>query len=566
MRRRVAIAGALLLTGVAAWLGAQALAPVKPASELMPSGALFYVEARDFAKLVSGWDSSPEKKAWLESANYQSWTRSHLSVRLAEVRKSYAEAAEVAEDAPFLDGVAGQESAVAFYNIGKLEFLYITRLESARFAGSVLGKIKQKFEARQAAGHDYFVLSKGENTIAFALVDDRLLLATREDLISSSLRLLAGEKIGSLREERWFDDALGKAPAGEVPDIRFVADLDRTTKTHQFRSYWVQRNGEDVRQFASEVADLKLNTADIRERRVFVRRETQQEGLEKFEPAVDDVLRYATPDAGFTQAVAKPDPAMVARVLSEKLFGRNTSTAQSERNKMAPGAASGTEAGGEDDYETRIDAPVVTETFTNTFAPLDELAKNTDALMQTAMVHAGPGEVLPGLESAVALHGIADWKPEDVKRTLSDVAGSLWSVGPRGLQWVDRTGFSELNSVSPLRFALDGRVLVISASPELMTRMLAGRRKTVGSPTGASYMATLRYGQELPGFARIMRLMDFPSMPQGQQQQQQDAREPLFFSENILSLASSLARLDSASMTSRDTGALVTESVIYKKK
>ncbi|HEY3738304.1 MAG TPA: hypothetical protein VGL53_00595 [Bryobacteraceae bacterium] len=563
MRRRIAIGAASLLTGIAAWLGAQALAPVKPASELMPSGALFYVEAHDFAKLVSAWDSSPEQKAWLESANYQSWTRSHLAVRLADVRKSYAEAAEVAEDAPFLDGVAGQESAVAFYNIGKLEFLYITRLESARFAGSVLGKIKQKFEARKAAGHDYFVLSKGESTIAFALVDDRLLLATREDLISSSLRLLAGEKIGALREERWFDDALAKAPTGEVPDIRFVADLDRTTKTHQFRSYWVHRNVDEVRQFASEVADLKLNTSDIHERRVFVRRETQQEGLEKFEPAVDDVLRYATPDAGFTQAIARPDAGLVASLLGEKLFGHTKSTGQSDRVKFAPGAAVGSEAGGEDDYETRVDAPVVAETLTNTFAPLDDLAKNTDALMQAGISRSGTGEVLPGLDSAVALHGIADWKPEDVKRTLGDVASSLWSVGPRGLQWMDRNGVSELNSVSPLRFTIDGRVLVISTSPELMTHMLAGRRKTVGSPAGASYTATLRYGQELPGFARMMRLMDYPSLPQGQQQ---DAREPLFFSENMLSLMSSLGRLDSAAITSRDTGTLVTESVVYRKK
>ena len=80
----------------------------------MPAGALFYMEARNFSKIVSDWDASPEKKTWLESASYQSYLRSHLLTRLTEARKSYAEAAGVPEDAPLLQGIAGDESALAF--------------------------------------------------------------------------------------------------------------------------------------------------------------------------------------------------------------------------------------------------------------------------------------------------------------------------------------------------------------------------------------------------------------------------------------------------------------------
>ena len=62
----------------------------------------------------------------------------------------------------------------------------------------------------------------------------------------------------------------------------------------------------------------------------------------------------------------------------------------------------------------------------------------------------------------------------------------------------------------------------------------------------------------------MMRLMDFPSIPQGQPAD--TAREPLFFSENLGSLAAAMTRLDSVSITTHDTGAIVTEAIVYRKK
>ena len=557
MKKRLAILGCALLVSVTAWLGAQALAPVRQASELMPAGALFYLEASNFSKLVSEWDASPEKKAWLKSANYAVYSRSHLMTRLDEARKAFTGMAGIAEDAPLLAGIAGGESAIAFYNISKLEFLYIAHISTARFADSALGKVKQRFESRQAGGRDYFVKTNGENTIAFAIVDNRLILATREDLVANALQLLAGEKLSTLRQERWFDEALGKAPAGE-PDVRFVADLDRSTRTHQFLAYWVQRNGEEIRQFAWEVADLRFDNAGVKEDRVFWRREAQ-ESLKDSEPAVADLLRYAGTDAGFHQAIAKPAAAEVSQLLAEKLFGHARAMEHAYKMKEAPNAPGGAYQDGEDDYETHIDSAVSREAAVDSFAPLDTLAANTDALLQTGGSRAG--SVLVGLDSAVALHGMAPWKSEDVKRVLGQVAGAEWSVAAGSLQWADRSGVTALNSVTPLQFTIDGRVLVISTSPDWMARVLAVR--AAASTQGASYTAVFRHAQELPNFQRMMKMIDFPSIPQGGQA---DTREPEFFSESIGSLAAAFGRLDSVSVTAHDTGTMVTESVIYRKK
>ena len=537
-----------LLTGVAAWLGAQALTAVKPSAELMPAGALLYVEARDFGKLVSDWDASPEKKAWVASANYQSFMRSHLLTRLVEARKGFTDAAGLAEDAPMLAGVAGGESAVGFYHIGKLEFLYITRLPAARFADSALGKVKQKFEPRKAGGRDYFVQTKGENTIAFAVVDDRLILATREDLIASSLRLLAGEKVLTLRDERWFADALGKAPGSGAHDVRFVADLERTAKTPQFRSYWIHQNVSEVRQFASEVADLKFGASEVREDRVLLRRKAQEEVTEG---AISGLMRYALPDAGFSQAFAKP--ANVAELLAQKLFGHGQALERQYQTKAAPDAPEGPSLLGEDDYETRVDTAKLSEASVDAYAPLEALAANTDAVLQTGSGRSSG--VLPTADTVVVLHGVTPWKATDVKRILAGIAAAVWSAS----DWVDGDGYSELASAAtPLRFAVNGNLLVVSASPEWMTRVMAGR---ASSSSGASYWASLKFAQESGGYARMMRLIDFPAIPQGAGE-----REPLFFSENAASLVAAFTRLDSIAVTAHDTGAMVTEAIVYRKK
>ena len=49
---------------------------------MMPGGALLYLEAPDFGKLLREWDSSKVKADWLESTNYEVFSRSNLFTKL----------------------------------------------------------------------------------------------------------------------------------------------------------------------------------------------------------------------------------------------------------------------------------------------------------------------------------------------------------------------------------------------------------------------------------------------------------------------------------------------------
>src|SRR5581483_3636546 len=96
----VATAGALLQ---------QAAQPAPSASTtaLLPGGAALVLHAKDLASLVSDWNGSVEKAAWLRSSNYEAFSRSRLFLRLTDAYDEFATAAGIPPDMALLSDVAG---------------------------------------------------------------------------------------------------------------------------------------------------------------------------------------------------------------------------------------------------------------------------------------------------------------------------------------------------------------------------------------------------------------------------------------------------------------------------
>src|SRR5579871_411761 len=113
------------------WVFAQtpAASPVD-LSRLVPAGPLLYLEAKDFGALLSDWNGSAVKKLWLDSDNFQVFSRSRLYLKLQQAQTEFSAAAGVPPDMDLLANIAGTQSALAIYDIGTLEIVYITRLSS----------------------------------------------------------------------------------------------------------------------------------------------------------------------------------------------------------------------------------------------------------------------------------------------------------------------------------------------------------------------------------------------------------------------------------------------------
>src|SRR6202048_2735884 len=117
----------VLIAAIGAGLGwgpSRATDPSKPQlSHFVPAGALLYLQAKDFSALLADWDKSPEKQEWVKSNNYEVFSRSRLFLRLKDALAEFSSAAGMPANSELVRQIAGKESAVALFDIGKLQFL-----------------------------------------------------------------------------------------------------------------------------------------------------------------------------------------------------------------------------------------------------------------------------------------------------------------------------------------------------------------------------------------------------------------------------------------------------------
>src|SRR4051812_7659728 len=194
MMKRTTILGLFIfgatLAGV--WAAAQvALAPPS-LSKWMPGGALLYLESSDFATQLRDWNRSDVQTKWLASKNHEQFMTTRLALKLQDAYKEFAGAAGFTPDLTALETFAGTDSALAVYDIGRLDLIYISRLPAAQLAQNALTGARSGYQSRNAAGQSYFVRQSAGRTAAFAVAGDYVVVSTREDLLTQALELIRG--------------------------------------------------------------------------------------------------------------------------------------------------------------------------------------------------------------------------------------------------------------------------------------------------------------------------------------------------------------------------------------
>ena len=341
MKRRLWISVCLLLVcGAVLAVGALegALKPTPELPSLLPEGALMSIEARDFGSLLHDWNTSEEKRAWIVSDNHAAFSNSRLFERLSKAQDEFAAAAGLPDGEDLLEKVAGKQSCLGLYDIGNLEFVYVTRLDQQSIENSPLWQTRSKFEQRNEAGTNFYVHKDAQSSrvAAFASRDGWLILGTREDLVAGVLDRLAGKAAQNLAGESWFVEAVKQAK-GERGDLRMVLNLEKIVPSPYFRSYWVQRNVTEMKQYSSAVSDLYRSSQSYREERVLVRRA----GLAAASHGdVRGLAAIAPDDAAFYAAQASPDAESLLRSLRDNLLEAKTER-QAASYTIAPAAAGG---------------------------------------------------------------------------------------------------------------------------------------------------------------------------------------------------------------------------------
>ncbi len=555
----------IALTAAAAMGAFFQVQSVRTAADFIPAGALLTVETKDFASIVREWNASPEKAAWIGSANFASFSRSNLYLKLESARAEFAEAAGVPLAAPMIETVAGGESALAIYDIGRLQFLYITRLPSGGAIETALEQNRARFSPRLVAGHTFYVRTDtaSRRVAAFATANGWLILATREDLIAGALALVAAQSgAESVNRERWYQQAA--AASQGRGDLRLVIDLNRVARTPHFRTYWIQRNAAELRAYASAVVDLHRSSGEIREERVLLRSESR----DAVSVPLGQLMRLAPPAAGLIRTWARPAARDAAALLEHKVLAPKASN--SPPSKFAPSVElSDSGAGTEADLEIRISEPPFASRETAFISePVTRLLESAriEAMMHSESSRLLPDGVFVDTETAIAVQAESDWNGEAVRAALLNSIQSLWSTSRIGLSWSPRgqgrTAYHDLGSLARVAVYVAGRTLIVTNSPAYLESMLS-RIATADSGLTATYAARFDHAREHPNYVRMMSLIDHPFIDT-QAQPGSSPREPQFFSENVADLSKTLSRIESASIVARERGAAVHETVTYR--
>lgn len=568
MKRTVGllILGVLGLGG--AWAGYQVASPPPPSvrlSRYVPSGSLLYLQAEDFSSLLGDWNASPKKRDWLQSDNYEVFSKSRLFLRLQEAGGQFAAAAGVPPDLKFLGEMAGSQSVLALYDIGKLQFLYITRRAPARSVQSQLWQTRSKFETRTAGSATFYIRRdpQSEREVAFAVNGDYLLLATREDLIAGALQLMQGSNNPTIEAEPWWSGST--SAAGQEGVLRMVLNLDKIVPSPYFRSYWIQQNVTDLRQYTAAVSDIFRSAREYREERVLMKRPVADGNAPTTldASAVADLVRLVPPENGIYEVQASPSVDMSYRLLDSKILSPHAGRAAAEQTVPQVQLTSG-ETGDSADMETRIDeAPAAQNAaITDAGEPLKKLllAAPVRAVLDVQATEPDADGVFVKTHSGVALLAGSDWNEAAVHSALIDIAGPALTASGLGMTWQAKSGYEQLDGLWSLAVAVRGRYLLISDDPALLGSMLGNvDQRIVAQP--AIFIAGFNHARERNNFERLTALLDRSNA--GLRVTSAVGHAPQFFSGNVASLSSNLAGVSSETIVVHDAGENIGQTVTY---
>ena len=546
----------------------QVAPPAAPAttrlSRYFPPGALLYLQAKDFSALLNNWNASQQKSTWLASDDYEMFSRSRLFLRLRDASDQFSAAAGLPLDMKFTEQMAGTQSALALYDIGNLQFLYITRRAEATSMESGLWQTRSRLETRSAGGVTFYVRSEPQTSkvVAFALSGDYLLLATREDLIANALQLMQGSQNPSMETEPWWLDSV--AGAGTEGDLRMVLNLEKIVPSPYFRSYWVQQNISEMKQYRTAVSDLFRSDQGFREERVLLRNPVAGGTPAADSDAVSDLARLVPPDAGFYEVQVSPSSDDAYGVLENEILARHAGSGVVTQDAPRIQLTSG-ETGSPSDLETRIDeAPAQVAPLT-----ANEAATSLKGLLAKAPVRAmlrvhssemDEGGVFVRMHSAIAFRGDSNWSETEVRTTLVNVIGAGLTAGGLGLSWQTRAGYEKLDGLWALAVAVQGRYLLISDDEALLNAMLGGLNQPVTSEP-AAFVAGFNHGRERRNLSRLAEELDQPDASTSNLRGSE--RAPQFFSGNVASLSETMARISAETIVIHDDGRRVTQTVSY---
>jgi hypothetical protein len=354
-----------------------------------------------------------------------------------------------------------------------------------------------------------------------------------------------------------------------------VLNLERIVPSPYFRSYWVQRNITDMKQYRAAICDLRRGSQQYTEDRVLLRKTA---GGGNSQGGVEPLLALAPSDAVFTSAQVSPGVDRVITELRENEL--ELKMTQQETVWSAPASAPRENAGNAGLLEERIDAAPVLVKQTDPYQPLRALLNDMQpsAMLETYTTRSESDAMFVGVDRAIVLEAPSSWNQEAVGAALAVAIRPGLTVSQLGLGWVSHSGeagnYAMLEGPVSLAMAVRDHRLFLTTSAPLMQALL--KREGAGVSQAASsvtYAAIFHHSpKEREAFQKIALRLDAAghisatSRADAANDSPGDAsgQAPSFFTGNVVSLSRMFADVASERVEERDEGSEVKQRVVYE--
>ncbi len=276
MKLKILISLFLLIFGLFVYAqvsgGTEKFSPAKD----FPKGALVYVQIADLPKLFELWNESELKKKHEKSVNFAEFKNRHLALKILERWSEFDDAFSMPFELEALQNIGETKSALAIYDIGKLEFVFISRMSEEKILASYFFQNQTGFEENELENGEVFYQKEIEvdrgrqkQKLLFMNFKGRLIMATNEALFFRTLAVLKGKsKDGSLADEFEFKTLAEKT---ETHLANVWVNQAKLNNDWYFRHYWLMNNFEELKEIRAGMFGFELRENQIIERRIFLK-------------------------------------------------------------------------------------------------------------------------------------------------------------------------------------------------------------------------------------------------------------------------------------------------------
>lgn len=569
-----------------------------PLAADLPRGALLYAQFSDLPALIKRWDESKLKERYLASTNFQQFQSRHLALKLIERWEEFNNALGFPLDALALGQAAENRAALAVYDIGRLEMVFIAPIGEERLAATKFFQNVDQFEETQLAGGTVYYSREVEadrgrrqQKFAFASLRGRLVVATSEPLLLRTLANIGGRA----KNDRLSDDTAFKTLSAEVKPhfLTIWMNQSKLNDDWYFKHYWIMRNVEQLKNIRACVLDLELQEGRWIEHRNFLL--TGQTTVKSsFIPAAaaQRILAFIPDDAPYFKLHALDEAVGAASLVRDTFMDRLPDEGKTagpgwkwqsfDDSDFYPANDGGTSGYGgyyslDPSFDSLIDDPIDAKVEDENELAHARLRRDTErkfvdglrASIEAARPSYGATAASPHSSTSplfvefrrgavLTLQSPNDFSRQAFESAISGLtesrlmitgsgAGLNWADGLCGAQPPQQCRLLTLPMLGwTLCYALRGPDLVLANSPEMMKAMLDGSSASRSVDANSSLpfhdLTVIRFDRREQAFDSLMRKLDAPRVKAYWEERRKkehgegEGSSQEFFSGNIASL------------------------------